>query len=138
MSTETNKAIVRRIIDEVLSAGNLELVDELFAPDHVTLSLPPEMREGIDGMKKFFHYFRQAFPDGQHTIHSQIAEGDQVATRVTASGTHQGLFLGIPATGRQVQMDGVVFTRFSEGKVSESWAIYDDLATLKQLAGMPN
>ena len=139
MSTETNKAIVRRIFTEVTSEGNkIDALDELLAPDHVSHSIPPEMPDGAEGMKLFFQYFRNAFPDGEHAIHDQIAEGDQVVTRTTATGTHLGEFMGIPATGRTVVMDGIVINRFSNGKVIETWAIYDDLTTLKQLRGTPN
>jgi steroid delta-isomerase-like uncharacterized protein len=138
MSTEANKAIVRRIFTEVISEGNLDLVDKLFAPDQVSHGMPPEMPDGVEGVKLFFHYFRKAFPDGEHTIHDQIAERNQVVSRVTAAGTHSGEFMGIPATGRTVVMDGIVINRFSDGKVVETWALYDDLSLFKQLGGVPN
>ena len=138
MSKAANKAIVRRIFTEVLSEGDLDLVDELFAPDQVSHGMPPDLPDGIEGVKLFFHNFRKAFPDGEHTIHDQITEGDQVVSRVTAAGTHSAEFMGIPATGRTVVMDGIVINRFSGGKVVETWALYDDLSTLRQLEGAPN
>ena len=138
MTTKANKAIVRRIFSEVLSEGNLDLVDELVAPNQVSHGMPPEMPDGVEGVKLFFHYFRKAFPDGEHTIHDQIAEADQVVSRVTAAGTHSAEFMGIPATGRTVVMDGIVINRFSNGKVIETWARYDDLSVLRQLGGAPN
>ncbi|MDX1417771.1 MAG: ester cyclase [Candidatus Promineifilaceae bacterium] len=138
MTTKANKAIARRIFTEILSEGNLDPVDELIAPNQVSHGMPPEMPDGIEGVKLFVHYFRKAFPDGKHTIHNQIAEGDQVVSRVTAVGTHSAEFLGIPATGRSVVMDGIVINRFSGGKVVETWALYDDLSVFRQLGGIPN
>ena len=135
MSTETNKAIVRRINSESLVGGNLDFVDELFAPDHVSHSRPPGMPDGAEGMKLFFEYFRNAFPDAEHTIHDQIAEGDRVVTRMTTTGTHQGEYMGIPATGRTMVAEGVIIVRFSDGKVIESWTLFDDLQVHRQLAG---
>ena len=138
MSTETNKAIVRRLFTEALSKGNMDIIDELFAPDHVSHSVPPEMSDGVEGVKLFTQYFRNAFPDGEHAIHDQIAEGDKVVTRVSLTGTHLGEYMGIPATGRTMTIDGVVITQFLDGKFIETWAIYDDLMALKQLGGVPN
>ena len=138
MSTEANKAIVQRIFEEILSGGNMNVADELFAPDHVSHGMPPEMPDGIEGIKLFFQYFRKAFPDEEHTVHDQIAERNKVVSRVSAAGTHSSVFMGIPATGRTVVMDGIVINRFSDGKVVETWALYDDLSVLKQLGDAPN
>jgi steroid delta-isomerase-like uncharacterized protein len=98
---EENKAITRRFLEEIFAGGNLELVDELFAPNFVLHdpSVPQEVR-GIEAMKQYITMYRTAYPDTHFTIEDQIAEGDRVVTRWTGQGTHQGELMGIPPTGK--------------------------------------
>ena len=96
MSTEENKALVRRVFEEAFNKQDLAGVDQLVAPDWVwhdaqRYGLSP----GLAGLKQAFTYSWTAFPDGHWTIEDQIAEGDKVTTRYTARGTHRGEFLGV-------------------------------------------
>src|SRR5919199_2849531 len=103
LSAEENKAVTRRFLEEVFTAGNLKLVDELFAPDYVLHdpSVPQEVR-GPEGMRQYVAMYRAAYPDTHFTIEDQIAEGDEVVTRWVGRGTHQGELMGIAPTGRSV------------------------------------
>src|SRR5918995_1060567 len=136
MSTEENKALVRREIGELFNrTGDLDVAEEVYAPDFVghdsTLS---EDLHGVEAAKQFAASFRSAFPDLTCTIEDQIAEGDKVATRWRAIGTHNGETeeLG-PPTGNRMKITGVSIERISEGKVVESWDNYDAMGMMQQL-----
>jgi steroid delta-isomerase-like uncharacterized protein len=141
MSAEQNKAIVRRWFDEVVSQGNIELVDEICmqcVPSFVVIqgvADPPP--QGLEGVKGLIGVLRTAFPDLKFTIEGQIAEGDQVATRLTVRGTHLGEFMGIPATGKQMAVSGVSIWRLADGKLVNEWVNWDSLAMMQQLGVVP-
>ena len=130
---ETNKAILRRLFDEV-SKGNLDVSDELMAADYVFHDpvSPVEMR-GPEGYKQHVAIYPAAFPDMQLTLEDMIAEGDQVAARFKFVGTHEGELMGIPATGRRIVMTGINIYRFADGKFVETWASYDAMGLMQQL-----
>jgi steroid delta-isomerase-like uncharacterized protein len=136
MTTEENKAIVRRLIDEVISQGNLAVLDELLAPTYIYHAPGMEVR-GSDGMKQVFTMLRSAFPDWRETTEDLIAETDKVVFRVTGYGTHHGDFMGIPATGKQVAMQGIDIVRVEGGKLVEHWANFDQLGLMQQLGVIP-
>jgi predicted ester cyclase len=92
---------------------------------------------GLEGARQAFSLALAAFSDFRHEIHDQLAEGDKVVTRVTGLGTHTGELLGIPATGKEVQMTGVAIHRIAEGKLAEHWALIDALGLLQQLGAIP-
>jgi predicted SnoaL-like aldol condensation-catalyzing enzyme len=136
--TERNKAIVRRVVEQLFNAGNLVVADDLFAPtwiDHNpgVPALPP----GPAGAKILVTGLRTAFPDLRLTVEDMIAEGDRVADRFTVRGTHLGSLNGIPPTGRKVAFTGSAFHRVVDGKLVESWANLDDLGLLRQLGVVP-
>ena len=94
-------ATVRRYIDEALNKGNASIVEEVFAPDAVSHTPNGDLR-GHDEIKEPILMRRCASPDLRVTIHKQVADGDNVVTYLTLSGTHKGDYRGVPATGRQV------------------------------------
>jgi|SRR5215217_3457533 len=122
---EQNKALVRRWIDEVLTRGDVRLVDELFAPNYVLHDpgFAYEVRGG-DGIKRFAATFRAASPDVRFAVEDQIAEGDMVVTRWTARGTRLGEFLEIPPSGNRMTVTGIEFDRVLAGKIDEAWVSY--------------
>ena len=122
---EQKKALVRRWLNEVLTQGNVRLVDELFAPNYI-LHGPSLVREvhGREGVEKYVMRFRAASPDICFNIEDQVAEGDTVVTRWAARGTHRGDFLGIPPTGKQMMVTGIEFDRIVDGKIDEGWVAY--------------
>jgi len=138
MSTEDNKALDRRGFEEVWNKGNLAVIDELNDENVVTHNPPGPPMQGTEAFKQFVQMYRSAFPDAQMTIEDQIAEGDKVVTRWTARGTHKGELMGIPATGKQVTVTGITFSRWANGKAVESWSNFDTLGMLQQLGVVPS
>ena len=134
MTTETSKSLVLRFVDEFWSKGNLAAADELMAPDVVIHQ--PEVG-GVAGLKAFNTTLRAAFPDWYSTAEELIAEGDRVAERWTGRGTHRGEFQGIPPTGKQVAVPGVVFYRLRDGRIIEFRGSFDMLSMLQQLGVAP-
>jgi steroid delta-isomerase-like uncharacterized protein len=138
MSTEENKAIVRRVNDEVWSKGQLDVIDELIADDCVTTVIgAPEQIRGPQGFREFVVMYRTAFPDLRISVDEQVAEGDIVVTRWTATGTHEGELMGIPATGKQATTAGININRISGGKLAEGWGLFDQLGLLQQIGAIP-
>src|SRR5918997_2307871 len=101
MTTEENKAVLRRV-HEAINSGDLDAYAQLLAPDAVDHGLPPGFPAGPEGGRTLLTMIRGAFPDFQFTTDDLIAEGDKVVARLTCTGTHQGDFMGLPATGKQV------------------------------------
>jgi steroid delta-isomerase-like uncharacterized protein len=137
MTTETNKALIRRMVEEIQNGGNLELLDELLAPTFVKHTPAPGLSPDQEGIKQLLSMFRAAFPDGSMSIEDMVAEGDMVVTRKTYRGTHQGQFLGLPPTGRRVSVGLIDMMRLVDGKVVEHWNVGDDLGMLQQLGVIP-
>jgi steroid delta-isomerase-like uncharacterized protein len=136
MSTEENKALVRRFYEEI-DRGNLEAMDELVAEDYIDHSPPPfPVGPGRAGLKDAFKLFWDATP-GRHVIEDQIAEGDKVVTRLTAFGKHEGDLPGAPRTGNEMQMTAVTIHRIANGKLAEKWSNKDELSLLQQLGVIP-
>lgn len=134
MSTETNKALVRRWVEEVVNTpGNLATIDELFAPDYADYTNPPDWPPGREGHKQIIALFHAAFPDLHYTVEHEVAEGDMVVVRGTYHLTHQGEFFGIAPTGKQVTTTGMHLFRIAAGKIVEHWCNNDDLGTMRQL-----
>jgi steroid delta-isomerase-like uncharacterized protein len=136
--TEANKAIARRVIEEVYNAGRLEAVDEIVTADYVGYdAASPEPMKGPDGVKRQVEGYRAAFPDLRITIEDEIAEGDRVVTRWTAKGTHQAELFGIQATGKEATVTGITISRIGDGRLAESWISWDTLGLLQQLGAVP-
>jgi steroid delta-isomerase-like uncharacterized protein len=136
--SEQNKAIVRRLIEEVWNKGNLSLVDELFAPtyEHHDAS-SPDFGRGPESEKKRATLYRTAFPDIRLTIEDMIAEGETVMTRWSCRGTHKGDLSGIAPTGKQITISGVTVARLANGKMAEGWVNWDALGLMQQLGVVP-
>ncbi|SDF54648.1 SnoaL-like polyketide cyclase [Dyadobacter soli] len=132
--TEKNKAVVRRFNQEVIAEGNLVSFKELMDEQFVNRSAPEGMSNGADGMIYFFNeILRPAMPDVHVTIHQQVVERDLVTTRKTIGGTHTGTLLGIPATGKVVNIDVIDIVRVKDGKYFEHWGITSLPEVLTQL-----
>lgn len=136
MAAEQSKAIVRKFIEEILNGQRVELVGELLAPDY-ELYFPgapePMNREAFP---QFIAGFPAAFPDFEIAVETLIAEGDEVAVRFVLNGTHKGEFMGVPPTGRKVEVPGHVFYRIRDGKIVEDRPIFDRALMLEQLGVM--
>jgi steroid delta-isomerase-like uncharacterized protein len=138
-SFQDNKAVVRRWLEQGFNQGDLAIVSQLFTPDFVNhdSTFPPGMR-GHDGVKAFTSSILHAFPDCHMTVHDQIAEGDRVFTRWSATGTHKGDLFGIAPTGKSgYTVWGMEFDRFADGKMAESWVVWDVFGLLNFLGVIP-
>jgi steroid delta-isomerase-like uncharacterized protein len=116
-----NKTLLRRYYQEVLTQGNLNLIDELFVP------------ELVEQFKQAVNMSRTAFPDLQVTVEDQIAEGDRVVTRWTAQATHAGPFLGIPATGKPVTVTAIHIHQVVDGRIAALWEEINLFGLMHQL-----
>jgi len=134
---EANKALVRRIYEEVLNQRNLAVADEVTTLDSLNHEGPDELRDGPEGVRNVVRMLSAAFPDYHMTIEDMIAEGDKVVVRSTLSGTHQGAFFGIPPTGKTFTQGQIHILRIENGKVAEHWAMRDDLGMMQQLGAIP-
>ncbi len=138
MSAEENKAVVRREMEEIFNqGGNLDAVEEIYAPEYVGHEPTFGDIRGVEAVKQFAATYRQAFPDLQTTIEDQVAEGDKVVTRFTSRGTHQGETEDFgPPTGTRIEVTGITIEQFSEGKIVEDWTNWDALGLMQQLGLM--
>jgi steroid delta-isomerase-like uncharacterized protein len=134
--SQQNKALARRIFDEMESKGNLSIADETFASDFVNHT-PFGENHGPEGAKQFVKMLRSAFPDLHATVEDQVAEGDKVATRFTARGTHKGELNGIPASGNTMEITGIVISRIANGKIIEQWGNPDVFGMMRQIGAIP-
>ena len=140
MSTEENKALVRRAIEEVWNQGNVALVDELYSPNVVYQNPGVVDVHTREDFKRLVTALRGAFPDCHMTIEDIIAEGDRVVFRYTFRGTNTGDFvmpMPLPATGKQVTMTGIAMDRLAGGKFVEVLDMGDNLGLLQQLGLIP-
>ena len=134
-SPDENKAVVRRVYDEFTNQRRLELAADLFSPDFVDHGAP-ETRIGSEGVAETIRLFLAAFPDFQFEIESMIAEGDLVHVRGTITGTQQGPYAGLPATGKHARWSAMDDFRFEHGKVAERWTERNRIALLSQLGAL--
>ena len=138
MSTEQNKAVVRRLIDEVFNQGNISVVDDLATPGFIEHEdLPPGMPAGREGVKMLTSAMHGAFPDFHAAIEDLIAEGDKVVLRMTWKGTQKGEFLGIPASGKHLDITVIDILGFRDGKIVDHWGLMDNARMMQQLGAMP-
>jgi steroid delta-isomerase-like uncharacterized protein len=137
MSLAENKAVVRRLLEEVINEGHQVVADELVTSNFVDHNPMPGFPPNREGFKKSFVTFRAAVPDLRYTIDDIIAEGDKVVVRWTAKGTHKGEMLGIPPTGKKVAISGVDVFRLAKGQLVELWLSWDQLGMLQQMGVIP-
>lgn len=133
--SEQNKALTRRVFEEVYNQGKLTTADELAAGD-LLIHLPSQAIHGREGIKQYVAMLRAGFPDIHFTIEEQVAEGDRVVTRWTARGTHLGDFQGIPPTSKQIRVTGTDIDRIVNDKTVECWINMDELGMMQQLGAI--
>lgn len=137
--SEQNKATARRVFD-AWNSRDLDVFDEIVAPDAIDHDPqnPHSEIHGPNALKRQAQMYIAAFSDTRMLVNEQIAEGDFVVTRWTASGTNDGPMMGMPATGKPVVIQGMTIARFqTDGKIGESWANWDTLGMLQQLGVIP-
>jgi predicted ester cyclase len=137
MSFERNKALERRLVEEALNRGNLAVVDEVLAPGFIYHGPGGEEITGPDNYKEFLARLRSYYPDIHVTIENILAEGDLVATRTGCTFTFTGKGGGITPTGKKVTLAGSILDRFEDGRIAETWELYDRLDLYQQLGLTP-
>jgi steroid delta-isomerase-like uncharacterized protein len=136
-TSDANKKVMQRFYDEVVNAGNLDLIDELLTDDFVEHEAFPGIAPDRAGVKQFFGLFKQAFPDGTFTVEDVVAEGERVVARVTIRGTQQGEFMGVPPTGKQIEIQAIDIVQFRDGVATAHWGVSDTAGMLMQLGALP-
>ncbi|GAC1396344.1 MAG: ester cyclase [Chloroflexota bacterium] len=137
MSTEGNKAIVHRYVEDGYNRGNMAVFDELFAVDFVNHDPAQPAIRDREGLKALCQAQRAAFADVRTTIDEMLIDGDRVVKRFMVRGTHTGTFNGIPPTGKQFTLAGIDILRVVDGQIREIWWGYDTLGMLQQLGVLP-
>jgi predicted ester cyclase len=132
-----SKQIVRRFVDEYQTNADAGAFAELMHPDFVDHSRPSGVAEGPEGVRQQFALFRSAFSGFRAEIDAQVAEGDLVVTRKRFHGTHDGDFLGVAPTGREVEIAVIDVVRVRDGRIAEHWNVVDRLGLLEQLGALP-
>ena len=135
--SEENKAILSRYIEEAWNKHNPGITDEFYAPDVVNRSAPPGAPNDREGLKAGLGMFLGAFPDVKIMPDFLMAEGDKVAMRWTMTATHTGEWMGIPATGKRMEMTGITIARVADGKLAEVWFETDSMGMMQQLGAVP-
>ena len=136
MSTESSKAAVQRFRD-ALNAGDLDGAMAVFAPNAVVhMSGAPEPLT-MEGFKQLGQVLLSAFTGSTSTVEDMIADGDKVVSRLTFRGAHTGNLMGIPATGKSVTMSEIIIDRLADGKIVESWRLFDQMGMMQQLGVIP-
>jgi steroid delta-isomerase-like uncharacterized protein len=136
--TAANKEISRREL-EAVNTGDLSAFDELVAEDYVSHdpALPEPIR-GREGLRAQFEQYRAGLGDTMRIrIDDQVAEGDKVVTRWTATGRHDGELFGVAPTGRQLEVTGISIERLEDGRIVEDWSSWDALGLMRQLGAVP-
>lgn len=135
--TQDNSAIVRRFVDEVINQGKMGSAEEFVWEDVVEQVPLPGQGPGLEGLKDVLRGMRSAFPDIDFSIKEQVCEGDKVVSRFEWTGTHKAEFMGVPATGRQVRVWGVVIDRLEAGRIKDTRILMDALGLMMQLGALP-
>ena len=137
MSTETNKAILARMVEQVWNEGRIDLVEEFFTEDYVQHITGQPTTTGTEAVRAAIVMSRNSYPDFRLSIDDFVAEGDRVAARWSWSGTHEGDFSGIPPTGKKVSQSGTTFYRLEKGRIAEVWFLGDMMGLMQQLGVVP-
>ena len=138
MATEqATKEFARRWNEEIWGQQNTDIIDDLVDEDFVGYDPSrPEPVRGPEGVREVVEMLFSAFPDTQVDLEEIVAEGDRIAMRITASGTHEGEFMGIEPTGEEMEVEVMSFQRIEDGKAVEEWQIVDTLGMLQQLGAV--
>ena len=134
----TPRGVVERLHRDLLGSRDLATVDELFAEDFVSHTMPPGLPAGREGVKQFFAMFADALPDVDVRIEETVVEGDRAAVVTTTTGTHEGELLGVRPTGRRVAVTGIDWVRVADGRIVEHRGLTDIVGLLRQLGGVPD
>ncbi len=136
--SDKNVALIHRWFGEVWNEGRLGTIQELMAPEFIGVgqSGPEAVIRGPQGFRAFVENLRGSFPDIHVTIEDAFEAGDKVVARWSATMTHQGDQLGLPATGKQVRITGISIGRIVDGKIVEGWDNWDQLGMMQAIGAV--
>ncbi|MEJ2265129.1 MAG: ester cyclase [Anaerolineales bacterium] len=137
MSTETNKATVRRMLEQVWNKRRVDLIEEFYTEDVVQHIVGISSTPGLESVRKAAGMILNAYPDLQHAINDEIAEGDKVVNRWTMTSTHPGGLNGVPPAGKGVIQSGVTIFHLSNARIDEFWSLTDNSKLMQQLGVIP-
>ena len=137
MSAEANKAVVRRLVEDLFNTGDVGIADEVLAGDYVDHSASHPEAPGRENVKRSVSEWLAAFPDTVSVAHDVVAEDAKVAARWTTRATHRGEFMGIAPTGNRIDVTWFGVFRLSEGKIVESWDTFNVVEMMRQLGRDP-
>ncbi len=130
--------MIKRFYDEAIGSGHLNLIDELASDDLVDHEEGfPGQPQGKEGVKFFVNALRQAFPDIKATVDVTLDQGELAAGRAIMRGTHQGEFMGVPASNKSVEVETIDIIRVEGGKVAEHWGVTDTMGLMQQIGAIP-
>lgn len=135
--TQESKTLIRKFVEEAQGRGNTEAVDDYLAERFVDHSAFPGFSPDREGVKQLFAALHAAFKDFRVAIHDQVAEGGKVVTRKTLYGTHRGEFMGVPATGKPVEIDVIDILYVDGGRITDHWTQVNLLGLMQQLGVVP-
>lgn len=131
--SEQNKNTIRRFWDQVFNGRQLDAIDSMFTDDYVYHGPAGQEIRGAEGLKQLLGMYFNAFPDVQVQVEDVLADGDKVMSRVIGRGTHEGEIMGIPPTGKKIEMTVLCINRFVGDRVAEDWELVDLFAMMQQL-----
>lgn len=137
MSSDDNKALVRRLYEQAVNGRDKEALAEIMAEDVASATPFPEGKVGLEGFQAAYDEVIGSFPDYRVEVEDQIAEDDKVVTRYTAHGTHEGEFMGIAPTGKRVELTAIDIDRLADGKIVEHWSEAGIAGLLAELGSAP-
>ena len=132
---EKNKAVARRVFEEIFNQNKFEVANEIYSPDFVNHGLQRSV--GLKEDQEAARGWKDAFPDGKMGIVLMVAEDDLVTVIWTGTGTNTGQGNGLPATGKKVELRGITVWRIVDGKIREEWSAFDKLRMMQQLGLIP-
>jgi len=134
--SDGNKHLMQRFYDEVFNEGNLHVIDELLAEDFVEHEEFPGLTPDREGVKQFFAMFRAAFPDVTCEVEHIVGEGVFIVAHARCHGTHQGDWMGVPASGRPINVHLFDLVRFIDGRATAHWGAFDGLTLMQQIGAI--
>jgi steroid delta-isomerase-like uncharacterized protein len=137
MSTKENIKLINKYNEEILRRGNMDKVEELLANDYEHGTPPAGMSPTREGFKEFISMVHRGFSDYDMTVKETISEGDMVVQRWTATGTHDGEFLGLPPSEKEIKFDGTSVYQIKDGKIQKDWTIADMMGMMQQIGAIP-
>jgi steroid delta-isomerase-like uncharacterized protein len=137
MSSEQNKALVKRFVEEIFNKGDLSKIPEVIAPNWVNIDPAVPPMSGLEGARQLVGMFRTGFPDFHMVVDEMIADENAVAINFNVNGTNTGEMMGMPPTGKKIKVYGAGILRVANGKIVQNHVVFDKYGLLEQLGVIP-